>query len=94
MTLDPLEHGIPRPPRGSLAGGDAAENAAILRGVLDAETGAPRDITCVNAAAALWVSGAADDFVGGIDLARQSIDSGAARRRLDELVEATNAIDP
>ena len=94
MTLDPLEHGIPRPASGSLAGGDAAENAAILRGVLDAETGAPRDITCVNAAAALWISGAADDFACGIDLARQSIDSGAARRRLDELVEATNAIDP
>jgi len=62
--------------------------------VLDGEAGAPRDITCVNAAAALWVSGAADDFAGGIGLAQQSIDSGAARQRLDELVEATNAFGP
>ncbi len=92
MTLDPSEYGIPRPAKGALAGGDAAENASILRGVLDGETGAPRDITCVNAAAALWVGGAADDFAAGIDLAQRSIDSGAARQRLDDLVEATNAV--
>jgi len=92
LSLDPLDHGIPRPPKGALAGGDAAENARILRSVLDGAAGAPRDITCVNAAAALWVGGAADDFASGIDLARRSIDSGAARQRLDQLVEATNAI--
>ena len=46
----------------------------------------------MNAAAALWVGGAAEDFAGGIDLARRSIDSGAARRRLDDLIEATNAV--
>ena len=94
MTLDPSEYGIPRPASGALAGGDAGENAAILRGVLDGRAGAPRDITVVNAAAALWVVGAADDFAGGIELARQSIDSGAARQRLERLVEATNAIAP
>ena len=92
LTLDPSEFGIPRPPSGSLAGGDAAENADILRSVLAGETGAPRDITCVNAAAALWVGGVADDFASGIELARLSIDSGAARQRLGDFVEATNAI--
>jgi anthranilate phosphoribosyltransferase len=91
LTLDPLEHGVPRPPSGSLAGGDAAENADILRRVLAGEAGAARDITCVNAAAALWVGGVADDFGSGIELARRSIDSGAARQRLDDLVAASNA---
>lgn len=92
MTLDPLDHGIPRPAAGALAGGNAEENAAILRGVLAGEAGAARDISCVNAAAALWVIGAADDFATGIALAQRSIDSGAARQRLEQLIEATNAI--
>jgi len=92
MTLDPLEHGIPRPAAGALAGGDAAENAAILRAVLDGESGAPRDITCANAAAALWIAGAADGFGAGIALAQEVLDSGAARRRLDRLVEATHSV--
>jgi anthranilate phosphoribosyltransferase len=92
MTLDPLDHGIPRAASGALAGGDAAVNAEILRRVLDGEAGAPRDISCVNAAAALWVGGAAADFASGIELARRSIDSGAARQRLDDLVEATNTV--
>jgi anthranilate phosphoribosyltransferase len=92
MTLDPAEFGISRPESGALRGGDAAENAAILRAVLDGAAGGPRDITCVNAGAALWVAGAAEDLAAGVELARQSIDSGAAKGRLDALVEATNAI--
>jgi anthranilate phosphoribosyltransferase len=92
MTLDPAEYGIPRPAPGSLDGGDAAANAAILRAVLDGAAGAPRDITCVNAGAALWVAGVAEDLGVGIELARRSIDSGAAKSRLARLVEASNAI--
>ena len=57
------------------------------------EPGPCRDITLINAGAALWVAGAAADLKGGLAVARDSVDSGAARERLMRLVEATNAAD-
>jgi anthranilate phosphoribosyltransferase len=92
LTIDPSEYGLAPPAAGALQGGDAAENAAITRAVLDGDPGAPRDISCLNAAAALLVVGAAEDLRAGVALAETSIDTGAARARLDRLVEATNAI--
>ncbi len=74
---------------GELRGGGADENAAIARAVLDGETGARRDIVLLNAAAALWVAGVVPRLEEGLDVARQSIDSGAARKSLERLVEAT-----
>jgi anthranilate phosphoribosyltransferase len=91
LAIDPAALGVPRAAPGDLAGGDAAENAAIVRAVLAGEPGPRREIVCVNAAAALWVAGAAPDLAGGLPLARSSIDSGAARERLARLVEATAA---
>jgi anthranilate phosphoribosyltransferase len=91
FVIDPAEFEIPLPTPGSLRGGDASENAAIIRGVLRGEPGACRDITLLNAAAALWVAGAAADLAAGLDLARKSVDSGAAAERLRRLVEATRA---
>jgi len=90
LTIDPAEHGIPAPRAGALRGGDAAENAAIIRRILDGEPGACRDITLINAGAALWVADAAPDLAGGLELARDSVDSGAARARLTRLVAATS----
>jgi anthranilate phosphoribosyltransferase len=75
--------------REDLAGSDAAGNARILSAVFDGERGACRDIVVLNAAAALYVGGRADDLHKGIDLARSSIDSGAARKKLDALIDAT-----
>ena len=89
--IDPVELGIPAPAPGALRGGDASENAAIIRALLRGEVGACRDITLLNAAAALWVAGAAADLSAGLDLARKSLDSGAAAERLRQLVEATRA---
>jgi anthranilate phosphoribosyltransferase len=91
LAIDPVALGIPRALPGELVGGDAAANAAIVRAVLAGEPGPRREIVCVNAAAALWVAGAAPDLAGGLPLARASIDSGAARERLARLVEATAA---
>jgi anthranilate phosphoribosyltransferase len=91
LTIDPCDFDIPSPVAGALRGGDAAESAAIVRAVLAGEPGACRDVTLINAAAALWVAGAAADLGAGLDLARGSIDSGAARSRLERLVEASNA---
>jgi anthranilate phosphoribosyltransferase len=94
MKIDPAELDIPAPVAGALRGGDAAESAEIIRSVLAGEAGARRDITLINAGAALWVAGAAEDLPSGCALARESIDSGAARRRLDRLVAATAALSP
>jgi anthranilate phosphoribosyltransferase len=93
LVIDPSEFAIQPPAAGALRGGEAAENAAILRAVLAGEPGACRDIVLLNAGAALWVAGAAEDLRAGFALARDSIDSGAARERLERLVEATNAVD-
>jgi anthranilate phosphoribosyltransferase len=72
-----------------LAGGAPADNAAILRAVLDGERGPRRDVTVINAAAALLAAGTAADLADGIRRAEGSIDSGAARARLDALVRYT-----
>lgn len=85
FTLDPSELGIPRATLADLKGGDAAENAAITRGILQGEIrGAKRDAVILNAGAAL--STECGDWNAGLDEARTSIDSGAALRILDAFV--------
>jgi anthranilate phosphoribosyltransferase len=89
ILIEPDRLGIPPPGPGALQGGDADENARIVRSVLEGEAGARRDIVSINAAAALWVAGASGDHADGLAAARESIDSGAARERLERLVRAT-----
>jgi anthranilate phosphoribosyltransferase len=72
-----------------ISGGDPQFNAAITRRVLDGEKGGGRDVVLLNAAAALMAAGMAQRFEQGIRLAAESIDSGAARRKLDHLVRFT-----
>jgi anthranilate phosphoribosyltransferase len=92
LSIDPGAFGIERVAPEALSGGDAAENAEIARAILVGEPGPRRDIVVLNAAAALFVAKAAPDLEAGIRLAQQSIDSGAARNRLQELIRATAAI--
>jgi anthranilate phosphoribosyltransferase len=75
-----------------LRGGTPEQNATELRLVLDGTPGPLRDFTLINAAAALFAYGIAADMRAGVALAAQSIDSGAARAKLDAFVEATNAV--
>jgi len=91
MELDPARWGVARPAPGALAGGDAAQNAAIAKAVLANEAGAARDIVLVNAGAALFIAGAAPDIEAGMEQAAQSLASGAARAKLEALVAATQA---
>jgi anthranilate phosphoribosyltransferase len=91
ITINPASLGIPPPLRGALRGGTAEENAQIVRSLLEGESGARRDIVLVNSGAAIWVAGAAEDLDEGIELARHSIDSGAARERLEMLIAVSNA---
>ncbi len=90
--LDPQELGFEGSSITELRGGEPEDNAAILRGVLDGSIqGAKRDIVLLNAGAALWTAGKADDLPGGISLARETIDSGAALGKLNALIEKSQS---
>jgi anthranilate phosphoribosyltransferase len=89
--LDPLPFIGEYATLGDLAGGEAADNAAITRGVLAGVKGPGRDIVCLNAAAAIVAGGKAADLKEGWAAAEASIDSGRAAKVLKGLVEATSA---
>jgi anthranilate phosphoribosyltransferase len=91
FTVTPEEFGVSRAPMEALRGGDAAENAAIIRRILDGEAGPRRNIVAVNAAAALVAAGVCEDFHEGVRRADAAINSGAARDRLARLVAFTNS---
>ncbi|HXW18557.1 MAG TPA: hypothetical protein VEJ39_09655, partial [Candidatus Acidoferrales bacterium] len=79
-----------RAPLKAIQGGDAKENAQIIRQIFGSalhphEHGPRRDIVLANAAAALVAAGRASDFLDGVRLAAHSLDSGAACQRLDAL---------
>jgi anthranilate phosphoribosyltransferase len=89
--IDASEMGMARTPVAELLGGDAVVNAGIIRDeVLAGIAGPRRDVAVLNAAAAIMVSGLVDDLEEGISLAENSIDSGAALRKLEELVTFTS----
>jgi anthranilate phosphoribosyltransferase len=85
-TLAPEDFAVPRAPIEALAGGDAQHNAQIIRRILDREHGPRRDIVVANASAALVAANSAKDFLDGVRQASHSIDSGAARAKLDTLI--------
>jgi anthranilate phosphoribosyltransferase len=87
FTLTPENFGMSRAPLDALRGGEAADNAALIRGVLNDGAGPRHDVTVINAAAALVVSGMAADFQEGARLAATAISSGAARHKLAALVK-------
>ena len=90
--ITPESVGIARGTLADIAGGDAAENAAIVRAVLGGEIGPRRDVVVLNAAAALLAAGKAADLAEGVTLARESIDSGRALAALDALVAVSQRL--
>jgi anthranilate phosphoribosyltransferase len=95
-TIVPEDFGLRRAPLESILGGDAKHNALIIHKVLGRplmrhELGPHRDIVRANAAAALVAAGRATDWLDGVRIATESIDSGAARERLERLVAFTQA---
>jgi len=88
--VEPEEFGMVRAAMQDLAGGDAIENAAIIRAVLSGEKSPRRDVVLLNAAAALVAAGRTDHIVQAIPLAAQSIDSGAAAATLEALIRFTS----
>jgi anthranilate phosphoribosyltransferase len=82
----PEDFGVARAPLEAVKGGDAADNAAIVRAVLEGERGPRRDISLVNAAPAIVVAGLADGFSEAMVLAAESVDSGQALGVLERAV--------
>ena len=86
--VDPLDLGVPRCAPEELRGGSPAENAAALRAIFAGEEqGARRDAVLLNAAGAIAAAGHADGLQDGLELARETLDSGAAAERLEVLAQ-------
>jgi anthranilate phosphoribosyltransferase len=90
-TVEPKQFGIDIAPLEAIQVKDAAESRARVEAVLANEKGPSRDVVILNAAAALYVSGKAGSLWDGVAMARESIESGAARRKLDDLVRFTQS---
>lgn len=87
FEIDPDEFGLQRAPLSQISGGDASQNAAIVRAILAGEKSPRRDVVLMNAAAALVAAGKAERLKDAAHAAAQSIDSGSAARKLDALVK-------
>ena len=85
-TISPEDFGMKRISQSEVRGGDANENAEIIRRILKGEKGPYRDIVILNSAAGLYVSGKARSIKEGIEFAEDSIDSGKARRVLERVI--------
>jgi anthranilate phosphoribosyltransferase len=88
--IKPEEFGLSRCVMEDLHGGDAGENARIVREILAGEKGPKRDIVLLNAAFALIAAGKAIDPQDGISLAADAVDSGRAMKQLEKLQQMTN----
>ena len=86
FEVHPRDFGIAAASPDDLVGGDPERNVELMRGVLDGGGGALADITCLNAGAALFVAGRADSLAAGVAAAFEVQRSGAAARKLEELV--------
>lgn len=89
FEMTPEEHGFKRADPETIRGGDARQNAAIIQKMLNGEVGPKRDVVLLNAAAAFVAAGLDESFQAGIERARESIDSDAARGKLDSLIDFT-----
>jgi len=90
-TIEPEQFGLQRCRLEELRGGSAEQSAVIVKGVLEGKPGPARNVVLLNGGAALYISGSAATMPDGIRLAAESIDSGKARQKLEQLVEMTNA---
>jgi anthranilate phosphoribosyltransferase len=87
--VSPEEFGLRRVALKELVGGTAEENARITKEILNGTKGAKRDIVCLNAAPAFVAGCKAKTLQDGFRLAARTIDSGAAARKLDQLIAFT-----
>ena len=89
--IKPEDFGMKRASLQEIRGGDREKNTRIFKNILGGEKGAKRDIVLINTAACLVAAGRAKSFKEGIEIAKDSIDSGKANEKLESLVEFTNS---
>lgn len=87
--LHPEDLGLSTYDLGQVIGGDASQNAGIIRSVLSGEHGAYRDVVLANAGACIYVAGIAESIREGVQIAAAAIDSGQAGQKLDQLIQTT-----
>ena len=90
FVLDPREVGLEPASLADVRGGDAPTNAAIITSVLDGERGPRRDVVLLNSAAVLVAADHVTTLIDGVAVAAESIDSGAARGSLEQLVRMSH----
>lgn len=89
--LTPEQFGYTRCAKAELQGGTPEENAVITKAILTGEEkGAKRQAVCLNAGAALYITGRAETIEKGVRMAEELIDSGAALKKLEEFIQETN----
>jgi anthranilate phosphoribosyltransferase len=91
FEIDAAEFGITHSTLADIRGGDAADNLVIMNGLFGGQTGAVRDIVTFNAGCALFVAKHVESVADGIDVARATIDSGAAASMLAKVVTVSTA---
>ena len=89
-TVTPEKFGFERCTKEDLKGGTPEENAEITRGILGGKQGHKRNAVLMNAGAALYLYEKADSLKSGIALAAELIDSGAALKTLEKVIEVSN----
>ncbi len=94
FQMTPEEYGLKRADCEDIVGGNAAENAKITRSILDGDKGPRRDMVLLNASAAFVASGICGNISEGLQIAADSIDSGNARQKLDNLIDFTQQCKP
>jgi len=91
FTVHPEDAGLPVYPFEAIQGGTPAENAVAFRALLGGAKGGFRDAVLLNAAAALVVADRATTLKEGVEIARESLDSGKAKAKIEALARLTNA---
>ena len=89
-TIEPEDFAMKRSDLSAIKAADSADSLQIIKSVLDNKAGPAKDIVCLNAGAAVYVSGLADSLAQGIDMAKTAIANGKAKNKFESLVEYTN----
>ncbi len=90
FTITPEDFGFERCSKDDLKGGTPQENAKITLDILEGAKGHKRNAVLLNAGAALYIAGKAESFKDGIELAKELIDSGKAKKTLEKMIEVSN----
>ena len=90
-SVTPEQFGLKPAPLNAIQVTDADEAKAMLLAVMDNQSGAARDVVLLNAGAAIYVAGLCDSLENGVKKAAEIVASGAAKKKLEQLIQVSNA---